>query len=423
MRELFITDFQLTDQAWEQPMNNLISNSPELVRMAQMRYRNSTQLKNELARLAVESYICQTIDPELDILIDEGASMSRSLNLSVVLGVNDIVVNGHRLDVRAIEDGNKVSINRTLVGSQYLSLGTIVVRMHNLFNASVIGFIGAGVWMKAEDAQKSNRVEVQLETSPDAEQNYDFTGALQGHLAKQVVKLPDMSHLKDVKAEVNSLLNDSEHLISARRKQVFNHLCAHWDDETCDMVESIKLSGSDMISHVLSDAARWNAAVERLCDKLAPRFQSMSRNEIRDQILKQGEIYGGQFAAPSFRSGLLSGLAQSQLKADGKQLAPKVQTIMNRIMAGGTALDAVKQLVTNKAAVELAGVIKKERKKVSGFVAASAEEIGMAFQKLALQPAYATHSSADGGIESINEALVLLEVGEMAQAITDLELT
>lgn len=423
MRELFITDFQLTDQAWEQPMNNLISISPELVRMAQMRYRNSTQLKNELARLAVESYICQTIDPELDILIDEGASMSRSLNLSVVLGVNDIVVNGHRLDVRAIEDGNKVSINRTLVGSQYLSLGTIVVRMHNLFNASVIGFIGAGVWMKAEDAQKSNRVEVQLETSPDAEQNYDFTGALQGHLAKQVVKLPDMSHLKDVKAEVNSLLNDSEHLISARRKQVFNHLCAHWDDETCDMVESIKLSGSDMISHVLSDAARWNAAVERLCDKLAPRFQSMSRNEIRDQILKQGEIYGGQFAAPSFRSGLLSGLAQSQLKADGKQLAPKVQTIMNRIMAGGTALDAVKQLVTNKAAVELAGVIKKERKKVSGFVAASAEEIGMAFQKLALQPAYATHSSADGGIESINEALVLLEVGEMAQAITDLELT
>ena len=408
-------------------MNNLITISPELVRMAQKRYRNSTQLKNELARLAVESYICQTIDPELDILIDEGASMSRSLNLSAVLGVNDIVVNGHRLDVRAIEDDNKVSINRTLVGSQYLSLGTIVVRMHNLFNASVIGFIGAGVWMKAEDAQKGTRVEVQLETSPEAEKNYDFTSALQGHLAKQVVKLPDMSHLKDVKAEVNSLLNDSEHLISARRKQVFNHLCAHWDDETCDMVESIKLSGSDMISHVLSDAARWNATVERLCDKLAPRFQSLSRNEIRDQILKQGELYGGQFAAPSFRSGLLSGLAQSQLKADGKQLAPKVHSnvssIMSKIMAGGTALDAVKQLVTNKAAVELAGVIKNERKKVSGFVAASAEEIGMAFQKLALQPAYATHSSADGGIESINEALVLLEVGEMAQAMADLELS
>lgn len=404
-------------------MNNLISISPELVRMAQKRYRNSTQLKNELARLAVESYICQTIDPELDILIDEGASMSRSLNLSAVLGVNDIVVNGHRLDVRAIEDDNKVFVNRTLVGSQYLSLGTVVVRMHSLFSASVIGFIGAGVWMKGEDAQKGNRVEVQLETSPEAEKNYDFTVALQGHLAKQVVKLPDMSHLKDVKAEVNGLLNDSEHLISARRKQVFNHLCAHWDDETCDMVDSIKLSGSDMISHVLSDAARWNATVERLCDKLAPRFQSLSRNEIRDQILKQGELYGGQFAAPSFRSGLLSGLAQSQLKADGKQLAPKVQTIMTKIMAGGTALDAVKQLVTNKAAVELAGVIKKERNKVSGFVAASAEEIGMAFQKLALQPAYATHSSADGGIESINEALVLLEVGEMAQAMVDLELS
>lgn len=404
-------------------MNNLISISPELVRMAQKRYRNSAQLKNELARLAVESFICQNIDPELDILIDEGASMSRSLNLSAVLGVNDIFVNGHRLDVRAIEDDNKVSINRTLVGSQYLSLGTVVVRMHDLFRASVIGFIGAGVWMKAEDAQKGNRVEVQFETSPEAEKNYDFTQALQGHLAKQVVKLPDMSHLKDVKAEVNSLLNDSDHLISARRKQVFNHLCAHWDDETCDLVESIKLSGSDMISHVLSDAARWNATVERLCDKLAPRFQGLSRNEIRDQILKQGELYGGQFAAPSFRSGLLSGLAQSQLKADGKQLAPKVQTIMSKIMAGGTALDAVKQLVTNKAAVDLAGVIKKERNKVSGFVAASAEEIGMAFQKLALQPAYATHSSADGGIESINEALVLLEVGEMAQAMADLELS
>jgi len=44
----------------------------------------------------------------------------------------------------------------------------------------------------------------------------------------------------------------------------------------------------------------------------------------------------------------------------------------------------------------------------------------MAFNQLSLQPAYATHSSADSGIESINEALQLLEAAELAEQASNL---
>jgi hypothetical protein len=58
-------------------------------------------------------------------------------------------------------------------------------------------------------------------------------------------------------------------------------------------------------------------------------------------------------------------------------------------------------------------------------MAATADEIGMAFQQMALQPAYATHSAGDSGVDSINEALALLEATDMAETIKacDLEMS
>lgn len=49
----------------------------------------------------VEALIVE-MDPELDILLDESAAMCQSDNLASALGVNDIVVNECRFDVRAI---------------------------------------------------------------------------------------------------------------------------------------------------------------------------------------------------------------------------------------------------------------------------------------------------------------------------------
>jgi hypothetical protein len=59
---------------------------------------------------------------------------------------------------------------------------------------------------------------------------------------------------------------------------------------------------------------------------------------------------------------------------------------------------------------------------VEGFVAATADEIGNAFKQMALQPSYATHSAkGETGVEAINEALQLLEAGELAEQIKKLE--
>jgi hypothetical protein len=60
---------------------------------------------------------------------------------------------------------------------------------------------------------------------------------------------------------------------------------------------------------------------------------------------------------------------------------------------------------------------------VEGLVAASAEEIGAAFKQLALQPAYATHSADQegSGVDAVNEALLLLEAGDLAQMVKDLD--
>ncbi|MBI5175705.1 MAG: hypothetical protein SFV17_27130 [Candidatus Obscuribacter sp.] len=397
--------------------------SPELVRIAQKRADGVHMLRDEVARLMVESLILE-MDPELEVLIDESASMSQSDNLAAALGVSDIVINGHRLDVRALAEDGTVSINRALIGSQYLSLGTLVVSLASLSEGKVVAFLGAGLWMKAEESEKAkpNQAEARLHLSVDCRSDFDFAATLKNFIAKPVVKLPSTSRLQDVKGDVDLLLNNPDKLISARRKQIFSYLCSNWNEDTLALVESIKLAHSlSSLDMMLRDAARWNNIVEKLTDKLAGQFDKVSRAEIRKQVLACGEAYGAQFRSPAFSKMLLTNLVAGQ--AAGKK-SKLFAALVEKIMGGAGSLDAVRELVLNKTAVELAHQIKCERnlKKFSGFVAASAEEIGMAFQKLALQPAYATHSSGDSGVESINEALTLLEIGEMAEALASIDM-
>jgi hypothetical protein len=87
----------------------------------------------------------------------------------------------------------------------------------------------------------------------------------------------------------------------------------------------------------------------------------------------------------------------------------KVSEVVDSVFSGQSAVDSVKNIISNKVAVDIAAKIKTQRTRADGFVAATADEIGKAFSQLSLQPAYATHSSADSGVESINEALQLLE--------------
>jgi len=167
----------------------------------------------------------------------------------------------------------------------------------------------------------------------------------------------------------------------------------------------------------------WNSRVERLVEKLAPSFPALKHDDIRKVVMRTGESFGGQPESPQFRKSLLSSLAREELirSVRGADIA-KLASIVEKVLSGNSTVDAVKSIVKNKVVMDLAVTIKDSRKKMAGFVAASADEIGMAFHQLSLQPAYATHSQeTEAGMESINEALQMLEAGDIAEKISKLD--
>ena len=108
----------------------------------------------------------------------------------------------------------------------------------------------------------------------------------------------------------------------------------------------------------------------------------------------------------------------------GQEKLARMKSIIDQVLDGKTVADAVKEKVKNSFAVDVAITIKKNREAagslMESFVTASAEEIGKAFQQLAVQPAYATHSSStDNGVDSINEALEILESCKALEELQD----
>lgn len=386
----------------------------ELIRLAQGRAnRYGVPLKQELARLIAEEAVME-IDPEEDLLLD-GEAMNQSDALAASLGVNDIVVCGHRIDVRLVEN-SQVVVSRALVGSQYLSSGSLLVALSGSGGA-VVGYLSAGNWLRAEDGMKdAQQISATVEVSPD----FCLVKTLKEIVGKPVFNLPVAGKLGDLKSEIDKLVNDRSGLIVARQKQIFNFLCANWSSEMLALTESVGYKLNDgKVGKVLRNTAEWNASVERVAAKLSERFKNLSADQIKSQIRSQGERFGGQ-TSPSFRRELLAGLASSEMNRLGHLKGSKAESVMTKVLSGVSAADAVKQLVNNAVAVELAITIKKQRKaldSVKGFMEATAEEIGSAFRELALKPAYATHSSADSGVESINEALALLEASELAETL------
>ncbi len=400
--------------------------SPEVVRMAQMRAnRQGLQFRQELARLVAEEAVID-LDCELGLLLDHDLSMNQSDVLAASLGVNDIVINGHRVDVRAIDDDGDVVITRALVGSPYLSMGSLLVKLDGIhggtFGGRIIGHITAGAWLKAEDGLRdADPIRV---VAPDIP--FDFAALMSELTGKAVLNLPTASKLVNFKSDVNELLNDKAHLIVARQKQIFSFICSNWSQETMASIEAIgyKLPVS-RVTKVLLAGGIWYGVVEKASDKLAQRFTKLSKDEIRAQVMAIGERFGGEIKGPAFRSALLQELAAAELSRSSTVPINVAQSVMAKVLGGVSAVDAVKQLVKNAVAVDLALSIKNKRQATIGFMAATADEIGMAFQQLALQPAYATHSAADSGIDSINEALALLTATDMADTIRacDLEIT
>jgi len=142
---------------------------------------------------------------------------------------------------------------------------------------------------------------------------------------------------------------------------------------------------------------------------------------LRRIIEETGEKFGGQPESPLFRKGLLQTIAREELAA---KLSPealvKVVGVVDLIVTGKSVMDGVKSFVRNEVAVELAKNIAAKRENLTRFTQATADEVSSAFQTLALQPAYATHSQGDRlGMEDINQALMLVEASDWLQSISE----
>jgi hypothetical protein len=175
------------------------------------------------------------------------------------------------------------------------------------------------------------------------------------------------------------------------------------------------------VPSILAAASVWNKRVDTLMDKLAGHSKALKPAQLRRIIEEAGEKFGGQPESPLFRKALLQTIAREELAT---RLSPeslvKVVGVVDLIVAGKSVMDGVKSFVRNEVAVELARTIAARRENLSRFTQATAEEVSSAFQNLALQPAYATHSAGDQlGMEDINQALSLVEASEWLQALDE----
>lgn len=398
-------------------MSNRIEFSPEVVRLAQARASEcGSTLKDELARITVEEVIMGA-DPELDLLMEPENALSSIDSVVAAIGANDIVVNSKHIDVRALDEDGFVSLSKALVGTPVLVAGTLVVALDGSLAGEVVSHIKAGTWLNSEGRFGDDEaVRIQAERTKDFDAVATITGICQtaNPTNQSGNRTPDAS-------ELQQFLKEPSSFIIARQKQLVTALCT--SDEVRDVARDLKVELSrTVVNRMLRAEANWNRRTEEMVDKLSPKFKSMTRDELKKHVTVTGEELGGQPEAPAFRKALLKRVSSDEISRRlGGNAASKVKSLYDQIIAGKSATDAVKQVVKNNAAVDIAQAIKTQRGRVENFIAVSVEEIGQAFQALALQPAYATHSKKDEGLDAINEALLLLEAGDIAESVQAIE--
>lgn len=394
--------------------------SPELARLAQLKTRSTGQpLVNELARQVTEETILN-LDPELDLIVEGASSLSEIDALVSAVGVNSVLVNGREIDVRPIDQDGRISCHRALIGTPYMAAGTLVVKMDGTRGGTVIAHIGPGNWLSAESGAGQDEyvsLNVQIDSKFDLSETLaSISRAPKVDFAQGLRSLPD-------KSELEKFLFKRGQLIMARQKQIITAVA------TNETVREMMVSASESlppakVTLVLNHSAVWAARVEGTVKRLSERFPEVKREDITKAVLEAGEKFGGQPDAPEFRRHVAQKVGQLDLarKFSGAQLE-SVKSVLADVLGGKSAQEAVGKIVKNKVAVAVAEVIRRERGRLDSFAQATAEEIGGAFQKLAVQPAYATHSSnPESGIESINEAIELLEASKVAEKIEEIDL-
>ena len=413
-------------------MTNGIPITADMVKLAQLKSRaTGCDVRQELARLVAQDAI-MNLDPEFDLLVDEDAAFSRDDRLVATFDANDLVVNGARFDVRLVGEDSRVSMPRFLVGTSYMNAGTLAVSINGDRTASVVGFVPRSDWdlQDKHAGPKEEKLIIRVNGQFDLAATIRAAASAQSHAdggsgfgpgsrsgsstGAQGHKKPHTPHANEIHAFMG---NRQEMKIEAQRQLVESVLT---NEETWKDLQS-GLS-KQFVRKTLNHAAVWNSKLEKISEAVQPKFSKLSKDEVKNLIARLGEQLGGQAESPSFRKEMLVRLTREELGRSLKgEALKKANAVIDQIFAGRAVLDVVKDSVKNKAAIDLAVAIKGQRQKFTNFIEATTDELSFAFRQLALQPAYATHSQSDDGLEAVNEALKILDACELAESISSIE--
>ncbi len=388
----------------------------EIVKLAQLRSRaTGCDVRQEMARQIAQEAIME-LDPELDLVLEEDSAYSREDRLVATFDVNDIVVNGARIDVRVLGEDGRVSIPRFLAGSSYMPVGTLAVSFNPDRSASVVGFVPKSDWdlQDKHAGQKEDRLIFRV-----ANGNFDLS-----KIAEVVAKARPLdvkySRIPLHASDIAQFCGHRQEMKLAKQRD-FLEVVLHNESYWADLQYGIS---KPFVRQTLSHASVWNKKLDGLAETLKVRFQRLSKDDIKNSIGRLGEQLGSNIESPVFRKQMLQNLASEELahSLKGEQLN-KAKSLIEQIFKGRSVVDVLKDSVKNSTAVDVAMVIKRQRQRVVNFIDASSDEIAFGFRQLALQPVYATHSSGDGAaaVESVNEALNLLDAGELAEALKAME--
>lgn len=390
--------------------------SPEVVRLAQFRTRTlGATLANELARNIVQEAIYNT-DPEAGLMVEEDRAFSREDSLVAAFGVNDVVVNGRRVDIRPVDGEGRVAVSRALIGTSYMSGGTLAVEMNGNLTGKIVGFIPAVDW-KTIDKNAGDQQVVYLKAKHSAD--FDLVKTFEGLAENAEIDTPSSTpepfHLA-------TFVANRIEVPMSRQRQIVEGILSN--PSTWSAVEKVVSTWSKgSIRRILNHGASWNRRVEAMTEALAKRFGKVSREDIRKVVERMGENLGGQPESAEFRKALLGTLTREELAHRlGGVALKKATEVADAVLSGRAVTDAIKDFTRNPVAIEMATKIKNQRDKVTHFVDASAQEISGAFTQLAMQPVYATHSQdPQGVVEAINETLNMLDAGEFAEGLKSID--
>ena len=392
--------------------------TPEIVRIAQNRAtRLGVNYADELARVAFEEMIFN-LDPGLNYLINQDDCLSSFDCLVASIGVNDVIINELRFDVRAVDENDQITVPRILINSNATLNGSFAVKVDDGYKASLVGYISGAELVGSLNYSEDRKYVIETIESDQAVNLIGIINKVAGKillpLDKAVTSIPKTE-------EIFEFCKDPYSFSYERQREILATLCLSKDSHK--FLDRLPAGGVDglskgVVSKMLRADSRWNRKTDEMAILLEPKFKSLSRSEIKKTLTGLGETYGGEPEAPEFKKSAMKNLTSEHLSRSlGAEKLARVKSIVDQVISGTSLIDAVKARVKNNVAVDLAYEIKKRRGKVESFVQASAEEIGFAFQKLAIQPAYATHSSGDGGVDSINEALEILETCELLEEL------